>query len=34
MTFTLPYTGLKIDAGFYSRKRPVNKDSAFPFWAN
>ena len=29
MTFTLPYTGLKIDAGFYSRKRPVNKDSSF-----
>ena len=29
MTFTLPYTGLKIDSGFYSRKRLVNKDSSF-----
>ena len=29
LSFTLPYTGLEIDAGFYSRKRSVNTESSF-----
>lgn len=29
MRFTLPYLGREIDAGFYSRKRAVNKESSF-----
>jgi len=29
MQFTLPYIGRAIDAGFYSRKRPINKESSF-----
>jgi sarcosine oxidase subunit beta len=29
MTFKMPYTGIEIDAGFYSRNRPVNTDSSF-----
>jgi sarcosine oxidase subunit beta len=29
MRFELPYTGREIDAGFYSRKRPVNTESSF-----
>ena len=29
MTFTLPYLGLETDAGFYSRKRPINEESSF-----
>lgn len=29
MTFSLPYKGLKIDSGFYFRKRSVNKESSF-----
>ncbi|WP_172295700.1 FAD-binding oxidoreductase [Pseudoruegeria sp. HB172150] len=29
MTFTLPYIGHEIDAGFYSRKRPINEESSF-----
>ncbi|MFT7593043.1 MAG: sarcosine oxidase subunit beta [Paracoccaceae bacterium] len=29
LQFTLPYTGSQIDVGFYSRKRPINKESSF-----
>ena len=29
MKFTLPYLGLETDAGFYSRKRPINRESSF-----
>jgi len=29
LQFKTPYTGLQIDAGFYSRKRPINTDSSF-----
>ena len=29
MRFTLPYIGTEINAGFYSRKRPVNTESSF-----
>ncbi|NRB36459.1 MAG: FAD-binding oxidoreductase [Rhodobacteraceae bacterium] len=29
MQFTLPYLGRVIDAGFYSRKRPINDESSF-----
>ena len=29
MRFTLPYIGREIDAGFYSRKRPINRESSF-----
>ena len=29
MRFTMPYTGVEIDAGFYSRKRPINTESSF-----
>ncbi len=29
MRFTLPYIGREIDAGFYSRRRPVNEESSF-----
>ncbi|MFC6688454.1 NAD(P)/FAD-dependent oxidoreductase [Jhaorihella thermophila] len=29
MPFKLPHIGRTIDAGFYSRKRPVNEDSSF-----
>jgi sarcosine oxidase subunit beta len=29
MQFTLPYLNRQIDAGFYSRKRPINDESSF-----
>ena len=29
MQFRLPYLDRSIDAGFYSRKRPVNDESSF-----
>ncbi|MEO0665449.1 MAG: FAD-dependent oxidoreductase [Pseudomonadota bacterium] len=29
MQFTLPYIGKTVDAGFYSRKRPINEESSF-----
>ncbi|MEM0946964.1 MAG: FAD-dependent oxidoreductase [Pseudomonadota bacterium] len=29
MTFELPYIGRSINAGFYSRKRPINAESSF-----
>ena len=29
MQFSLPYIGRAIDAGFYSRKRPINEESSF-----
>ncbi|MCW2306643.1 NAD(P)/FAD-dependent oxidoreductase [Rhodobium gokarnense] len=29
LQFELPYLGRSIDAGFYSRKRPINKESSF-----
>jgi sarcosine oxidase subunit beta len=29
MQFTLPYINRQIDAGFYSRKRPINEESSF-----
>lgn len=29
LRFRLPYLGREIDAGFYSRKRPINADSSF-----
>jgi len=29
MPFTLPYLDRQIDAGFYSRKRPINDESSF-----
>ncbi len=29
MRFVMPYTGVEIDAGFYSRKRPINTESSF-----
>ena len=29
MHFTLPYLGRNIDVGFYSRRRPINKESSF-----
>ncbi len=29
LQFTLPYTDVTIDAGFYSRKRPINTASSF-----
>ncbi|MEM9048441.1 MAG: FAD-dependent oxidoreductase [Pseudomonadota bacterium] len=29
MTFHLPYIGRDIDAGFYSRRRPINAESSF-----
>lgn len=29
LQFKLPYTGHVIDVGFYSRKRPINKESSF-----
>lgn len=29
MKFTMPYLDLEIDAGFYSRKRPINQESSF-----
>lgn len=29
MTFRLPYTGRDVNAGFYSRRRPVNAESSF-----
>lgn len=29
LQFDLPYIGRTIDAGFYSRKRPINEDSSF-----
>jgi len=29
MQFWLPYIGKDIDVGFYSRKRPINKESSF-----
>lgn len=29
LRFRLPYIGREIDAGFYSRKRPINTDSSF-----
>ena len=29
LRFKMPYTGVEIDTGFYSRKRPINTDSSF-----
>ena len=29
LRFKMPYTGVEIDAGFYSRKRPINTESSF-----
>ena len=29
LQFTLPYTGVEIDVGFYSRKRAINEQSSF-----
>ncbi len=29
LTITMPYTGLDLDIGFFSRKRSVNQDSSF-----
>ncbi|MDF0600869.1 FAD-dependent oxidoreductase [Psychromarinibacter sp. C21-152] len=29
LQFELPYIGRTVDAGFYSRKRPINEDSSF-----
>ncbi|HCD63369.1 MAG TPA: FAD-dependent oxidoreductase, partial [Alphaproteobacteria bacterium] len=29
LQFKMPYTGLEINAGFYSRKRPINTQSSF-----
>lgn len=29
MQFNLPYVGLEVNAGFYSRKRPINQQSSF-----
>lgn len=29
LQFTLPYINRQIDVGFYSRKRPINKESSF-----
>ena len=29
LRFRLPYIDREIDAGFYSRKRPINKESSF-----
>ena len=29
LEFKMPYTGLEINAGFYSRKRPINTQSSF-----
>lgn len=29
MPFELPYIGVTVDAGFYSRKRPINQESSF-----
>ncbi len=29
LRFTLPYIGREVDLGFYSRKRPINRESSF-----
>ena len=29
LQFTLPYIGRAVDVGFYSRKRPINRESSF-----
>jgi len=29
LTIRMPYTGIDLDIGFFSRKRPVNQDSSF-----
>ena len=29
LQYTLPCIGRSIDVGFYSRKRPINKESSF-----
>jgi sarcosine oxidase subunit beta len=29
LRFRLPYLGREIDAGFYSRRRPINRESSF-----
>jgi sarcosine oxidase subunit beta len=29
LQFELPYLGIKVDTGFYSRKREINSESSF-----